>query len=124
MSALGRIPRSLELDTWGMSVGTALISGALSVELPFLVALTGTLAALAVASWAMIQNRAPPAERPTLRAPQAVGFGILALGAGLFLLPPPPLAPFRGLLLAAALLPLWWTEPRRRALRSIGDHPP
>jgi hypothetical protein len=124
MSAPGRIPRSLDRDTWGMTVGTALIAGALSVELPFLVALTGTLAALAVASWARLHSRAPRTAHPILGWRQAVGIGILALGAGLFLLPPPPWAPLRGLLLAAALLPLWWVERRRRAIRSAGDLPP
>lgn len=110
MSSSGRISPAKGFDTFGVSVGAALVAGVLSIGIPFLAALTGTLAALAVASWVMV--RGPPTVfwETFLPARRAIGLGILAGGAALFLFPPPLLATLRGPLLALTLLPLWWVE--------------
>jgi hypothetical protein len=96
-----------EFDVVGMAVGTALVSGALSVAAPSLAALTGSLAALAWAGWIALVRRTTGSLRRAIwgRAGWAVAAG--ALGAGLFLLDPPVLAPARGVALGLSLVPLW-----------------
>jgi hypothetical protein len=106
------VPR-IELDAFGAAVGAALVCGALSVEFPPLLAPTATLAALAVAGWAAIlrQNGAPGRNRA------ASGFSlcVLAGASAAFLVNPPVLGAVRGLLLGAALLPLFLSVRRRSA---------
>ncbi len=101
---------TLELDTFGLAVGTALIAGGLSVVAPFLAALVGALAALALASWAMALG----SGRWTRARWRSSGPGLvaLALGALGFLDPPTALSAYRGLVLAIGLVPLWVLERR------------
>ena len=109
-------PLAVELDALGLAVGLAIVTGGLSLLAPFLVALVEALAALAVASWAMVvaeDRAAGPAPRSRRRA---MALAILVLGASGFLLAPSAAAPFRGILLALTLVPLWAVE--RRARRS------
>lgn len=95
-------------DTLGLAVGLALVAGGLSLVAPFLVALVGALAALAVAGWVVGRRRGTVAGRPARRARSAAPIGILAVGGALFVAPPEALVPYRGLLLALTLVPLWW----------------
>ncbi|HTP54367.1 MAG TPA: hypothetical protein VML94_05345 [Thermoplasmata archaeon] len=108
---IARVRRSppLGFDPFAASVGLALIVGALAVVLPALAVLTGTLAALALASWAVRRRRLPRLSRGR-RTPLRGGSVVLIGAAGvLYLDPPPPFAPFRSLGLALALV-LFWVE--------------
>jgi hypothetical protein len=96
----------VDFDAFSTAVALALISGALAVVEPFLLALTAALTGLALAAW--VAGHVPrttvrrPAPRPIL------GFAFLGAGvAGVFLLPPAVLSA-RALVLAASLIPLWW----------------
>jgi hypothetical protein len=103
----------VEFDAFGVAVGCALVSGGLSVALPFLLALTGTLAALAFASWVvLLQQRAAPYRSLRGRSP-LLALGLLGVGAGAYLADPPLVGPERGLLLGLALVPLWLRERNR-----------
>lgn len=115
----------LGADAFGTASGLALVTGALSLLLPSLRFPTATLAALAVAGWASVRRR--PARdgpgRAHLGAGRLSSLGLLAVAAAAFLDPPAALQPLRGLLLALALVPLWWLErgapgrPRRPGAR-------
>jgi len=109
----------LEFEVVGIAVGTAVVSGALSLLVPYLASLTGALAALAVAGWAARRAaRAPSGPPPFLAAGEWLALGSVALGGVLFLRGPSPLPVFRGLLLGLALIPLWCvarTLPRSRS---------
>jgi hypothetical protein len=102
-----RWPSSTEFDVVGVSVAAALVSGALSVLAPSLIALTASLAVLAVAGWLILYRQTPgPVRRRWMRR----SGGALAAVAGvsvLFLLGGDPLFDYRGLLLGASLVPLW-----------------
>ena len=104
--------RPAETDSLGLAVGSAVVVGALSVAVPFLSAVTGTLGALAVATWAMFRSRASSHIRELFTGARAIALGSLGAGAGLYLAGPSALAPARGLLLGASLVPLWWWERR------------
>lgn len=110
MRPLQQGPRVVGLDALGLAVGTALVAGALSLVAPFLIALTGTLAALSVTSWAMVQTSGGSRGRWYAARARITRLSILAVGATVFLVPPRELTPFRGLLLAVSLVPLWWGE--------------
>ncbi len=114
--------RPTALDALGLAVGTALVAGALSVVASFLAALVGTLAALAVLSWTILRGRSGVGRRAYVGGGRAVPLGVLAAGTVVFLSPPLDLFPYRGLLLALSLVPLWARErgwprlaPRREA---------
>ena len=113
--------RSVGLDALGLAVGIALVAGALSLVAPFLIALTGTLAALSVASWAMVQSPRGFAGRRTLSRYRIAPLTILCAGAVVFLLPPRELVSVRGLLLALSLVPLWWAERPLRRPAPMGE---
>jgi hypothetical protein len=115
MSAVGPEPPAPEFEAFGVAVGAAIVSGALSLIAPFLVALTGALAALALAGWISRQRHRGTSRRDLVRVRTIVASSFLALGVGVFLASPPALLPFRGLVLAAGLLPLWATERGRSA---------
>lgn len=112
-------PGRLGADAFGTASGLALVTGALSLLLPSLRFPTATLAALAVAGWASAHRRASRDASAGNRrgAGQIPSLGLLAVAAAAFLDPPPVLQPLRGLLLALALVPLWWT-----ARPSVGGH--
>lgn len=114
--------RFIGFDALGLAVGTALVAGALSLIAPFLTALTGTLGALSVASWVMVQ--APRGfAGPRYLAPSRIApLSVLGAGAFVFLVPPRELVPFRALAFALSLVPLWWSvRPSRRKGRTEGE---
>ena len=115
MTRAGRPVPGLEFETFGVAVGCALVSGALSLAAPFLDALTGALAALAVAGWLSALRRRRSSSGEWLQLTPLAAISTLGLAAGLFLFAPGAVAPFRGLLLALGLLPLWLVERRRRS---------
>ncbi len=99
-----------EVDPIGLAVKSALVAGALSLLDPFLVSLVGTLAALTVASWMIVQGSRRPSACRLMTGGAGLGLAFLSIGAGLFLFPLPGFGAFRGAILAASLLPLWWAE--------------
>lgn len=108
-----RVPRFVEFEAFGAAVGSAVVCGALSAAFPVLVAPTATLAALALAGWASLAHRRGALHRRGFGVGPAAALAILA-GAGVgFLVAPPALLPFRGLLLAGGLVPLFALERHR-----------
>jgi hypothetical protein len=106
-----RLP--IDYDAFGLAVGSAVISGALALLEPFLVALTGALAALALAGW-MSWRRRRSARWTELGHPRpAAALGVLLVGVLAFAVLPEPWAEFRGLALGLALVPLWLHERHR-----------
>jgi len=98
---------SLGFDAFGGAVGLAVISGALAIVVPSLAVLTGTLAALAVAAWA-VGGRAAAAGGGRRGGLRAAGEGtVVAAAALLYLDPVHGYAPFRSLGLALALVLFW-----------------
>jgi hypothetical protein len=108
----------LEFEAFGAAVGLAVVCGALSLPFPFLIAPTATLAALALAGWVSLARRRGFLARIGFGARPTLALSVLGGGALGFLIPPPILAPFRGLLLAASLVPLFVTERTRSTLRA------
>lgn len=96
----------------GVAASAALVSGVLSLVGPYLVSLTGALGALALAGWVEARSGSGIRPRVPLGPTAGLALGGLAVGAVVFLLPPAPLERFRGIALALALVPLWWTAPR------------
>ena len=111
----GRALPSIELEVVGASTGVAIVAGALAVEAPYLAALTGTLAALALAGWVAVRTGRPGRPATEFRPRDAAALSALMLGTVAFLWPAGPVDRFRALVLALALLPLWWTSSRRPA---------
>jgi hypothetical protein len=110
MNGSSRGPAALGFDPFGTAVGLAVISGGLAITVPFLAVLTGTLAALALASWAVGRPRGAPGRRLFRRRSGGWAAAAVAVGAVLYLDPPGPFAPFRALALALALTLLWMEE--------------
>jgi hypothetical protein len=108
----------LDFETFGAAVGSAVVCGALSVLFPFLIAPTATLAALALAGWVSLARRRGSLTWKGFGTRPAVALGVLGGAALCFLIPPPPLVPVRGLLVAASLVPLFLTERTCSAFRS------
>jgi hypothetical protein len=101
-----------EAEVVGVTVGGALVSGALSLLGPYLASLTGALAAIAFAGWVAERAGAVGRPRPRLGRSGWFALGGLGVGAWVFLVPPPGVATFRALLLAIALVPLWRSAAR------------
>jgi len=99
-----------EFETFGVALGGAILCGALSTVLPMLIAPTATLAALAVAGWVALRRKRGSLSWRILGWRPAIAFVVLAGATFGFLAPPVPLAPFRGLLLAGGLMPLFVVE--------------
>jgi hypothetical protein len=110
-----RVVPVLEFEAFSAAVGVALICGGLSVLVPFLIAPTATLAALALAGWVSLLRRRDSRTRRALGTGRVVGLCVLALAGLGFLACPPFLLPFRGLLLAGGLVPLFAFERARSA---------
>jgi len=105
----GRSPSGfpVEFDVLGVSVGAAVVSGALSVVAPPLDALTGALTVLALAGWLVLLRRAPAPWRRTEIGRPALALAAVALGAVLFLGSPGVVPEYRGMVLGLSLVPLW-----------------
>jgi len=105
----------LGFDAGATATGLGIITGGLSLAVPSLVVLTGTLASIAVAAWLLGQRRNPGPRVPGARRRTVIALGALVAGGFLFLDPPPAIGPFRALLLAILLLPLWHESRVRRS---------
>jgi hypothetical protein len=110
MSERGAVPSVLGFEVFGAAVGLAVITGALAVVAPSLSALTGVLAALAIAGWVTQQRREGQGGMNPRRHRRWAALGVLALGAVVYFAPPVGGEPLRGLVLGAALVPLWVVE--------------
>ena len=98
----------LGFEPFGAAVGLALVSGALAILVPYLALLTGTLAALAVAGWAVGRRSREIGAAPR---PRGVAAATVVGGAAVVYLDPPAVFdPYRSLALALALALLWWSE--------------
>ena len=106
----------LEFEVFGASTGVGLVAGALSLVDPFLAALAGTLAALALAGWASMVRRGGVGRADLTRPDRLLALGLLGAGAVVYGVPVPGLSGFRGFLLALAVVPLWLVERRRPAV--------
>jgi len=117
------LPR-LGFDSFSTAAGGSLITGALSVLVPFLAALAETLVTLALAGWVVLLCQHRSTWRDTLRWGRRVSLAALGVGGAFFLLPAPVPAPFHGLVLPIALVPLWLVERGRpRSLPASGNAP-
>lgn len=105
-------------EAFGMASGAAVVCGALSVLFSPLTAAAATLTALGLASWVSLSRRRGSLSRCGLGRASVLALAILGASAAVFIDPPSPIAPTRGLLLAAGLLPLVVAE-RARSSRRI-----
>jgi len=117
VTARGPADRPVEFEAFGASVGSAVICGALSVLAPVLDSATAALAALAVAGWVSRARQTGALARDRMGRSPVAALGSLGGAGVLFLVPPPALVPFRGLLLGVSLVPLFLAE-RSRSVRA------
>ncbi len=103
----------LDFEPFRAAVTSALVSGALSMLIPWLVSPTATLAALALAAWVSQQRRRGSLTRQGIGLGPAVALGILGAASIGFLELPGLLSSLKGPLLAAGLLPLLLAERQR-----------
>jgi hypothetical protein len=115
VSAAGGVDGWAEFDVVGVSVGVAIVSGALSVFAASLGALTASLAVLALAGWCVLVGRAPPSIRPASIPRTGGALAAAGLGWLLFVGETGPWHSWRGLALGLSLVPLWM-DARRRPL--------
>lgn len=115
-------PGELGLEAFGTASGLAVIAGSLAVVVPMFDALTVTLVALAIAGWASARRRGARRAGVAVRAVVASAVGLVALGiaGAAYVAPPAPLAPWRALVLALGVVPLWTLERRRAERRPAG----
>lgn len=106
-----------EFEAFGLASGAALVCGALSILFSPLTAGAAALTALGLASWVSLVRRRGTMSRDGSRRARTLALTILGAAAVTFLIAPAPLAPARGLLLAAGLLPLIVLERRCSARR-------
>jgi hypothetical protein len=105
-------------EAFGTAVASALVCGALSIMVPFLVAPTATLAALALAGWVSLARHRGSLTRGGFGPGRLVALCVLAGSSVGFLASPSFLGSFRGLLLAASLVPLFAVERTHAVPRS------
>jgi hypothetical protein len=111
-------PRLFEFEAFGAAVGSAVVCGALSVPVPILIAPTATLTALAVAGWLSPARRRGSLTRSTFGPALVAALTVLGGASAGFLAPPWFLSPYRGLILAGSLVPLFVVGRDRRAFRT------
>lgn len=99
-----------EFEAFGVAVGSALVCGFLSTFVTWLISPTATLAALALAGWVSLSRRKGSLSWRGFDTKTVTAFGVLGGAVVGFLVPPPPLVPIRGLLLAGGLVPLLAVE--------------
>jgi hypothetical protein len=104
------LPSLVEFEAFGAAVGSSLVCGALSVLVPLLITPAATLAALAVAGWVSVARRRGTLVAHDFRVGRVLSLAVLGVGAALFLVGTDWLSGFRGLVLAASLLPLFVLE--------------
>jgi hypothetical protein len=109
-SVSGLPDRTLEVDfdLLGASLGTAVISGALSVLDPPLGVLTAVLAILAVAGWCHGRGRGPGRTARPPRRTDPLPLLALVVGGLLFVGFPFSVAPWGGFALGLSGVPLWF----------------
>ena len=108
-------PGAWGFEPFRSAVALAFLAGAAALALPWLAGLVGALAALALAAWAAEL----PVRGPPLGSPRSVAaLAVLAVSGLVFVGGYGSAAPFRGLLLAAGLLPLWAVRRNAAAGRS------
>jgi len=117
MTAPTPLPPLFDFEAFGAGLGLAIVCGALSVLVPPLIAPTAALAALALAGWVSLSRRRGQYARRDFGFGPLVALSALGGAALGFLVPPPLLAPFRGLLLALGLVPLFLVERARSGVR-------
>lgn len=115
---------AFEFEPFRVAVGSAIVVGVLSVFIPWLVAPTAPLAALAVAGWVSLSLRRGAFSVRNLSGASAIALGVLGGAATAFFDPPLPIAPIRGCLLAAGLVPLYTIDrirfgPRRPSFSEV-----
>jgi len=93
-----------DFEPFGVAVGAAVVCGGLSAFIPWLIAPTASLTALALAGWVSLARRRGNLSWKHLRGASLAGLGVLGGTAFGFLDPPTSLVPLRGLLLAGGLL--------------------
>jgi hypothetical protein len=99
-----------EYDVLGTAATCSLVAGSLSLVDPFLTSLTGTLVALTFAGWCSRLGRpGNPVRRVAWRG-RGLALAALSLAVLVSLAPPGPILPFRGVVLGAAVVPLWRVE--------------
>jgi len=104
-----------EFEAFGAAVASALVCGAFSLLVSFLVAPTATLVCLALAGWVSIARRRGYLTWTSLGSPSLAALCVLGGSAVGFFVSPSILVPFRGLLLAGGLVPLFVVERTRSA---------
>ncbi|MGP8076411.1 MAG: hypothetical protein ACLP8Y_06755 [Thermoplasmata archaeon] len=108
-----RVTPIFEFEAFGAAVGSAVVCGALSLVVPLLIAPTATLVCLALAAWVSTSRRRGPLTFSGLGNSSLASLCVLGGSAAGFLTAPSFLAPFRGLLLAGGLVPLFLAERTR-----------
>jgi len=101
---IGLAATPYDFEPFRVAVGAAAVCGILSVFLPWLVAPTASLSALALAGWTSIARRRGFLSRKHLRGASVAALGVLGGAAIGFLDPPGSLVPLRGLVLAGGLV--------------------
>jgi hypothetical protein len=96
-----------DFDAFTAAVVLAVLSGTLALVDSNLLALTGALGAIAVAAW--VTRRVPHVRWARPNLPLALALTTLGTGAAVFLVGGARF-PFRGVILGASLVPLWWAE--------------
>ena len=95
----------------------AVVSGVVSIVVPYLLGLTVALAALAPVAWLVERQQA---RRKRWLPGTIMALALSAAGAAVSLLLPPNLATFHGPMLGAATIPLWWSSRSHPASGSSG----
>ncbi len=100
----------VRFDALPVSAALGAVAGALAIAVPYFNGLAAALGGLTLGTWLLRGGPRGPFGYGDRRRPPILAFAS-GLGAwGLFLVPPPFLLPYRGLVLGAAGLVLWWTR--------------
>jgi hypothetical protein len=93
-----------------VSVAAGVVGGLLSLLDPPLTALTATMAVLAVVGWVERTLRLPPLKRGAVSRTSLPALTVAGLGAVAFVLAGGIFAPWKGVVLGVALVPLGWGD--------------
>ena len=117
MTAPPSRPPAFRFNALAASAGLGAVTGLLAVAAPYFDGLSAALGGLTLGTWLLRGGASGPWGSGPYRRPAVVAFAAGVAAWGVFLVPPPFLAPFRGLALGAAGVALWWT---RRAPARFG----